>query len=166
MSDPDHSRYGQHLTAAEVDELTAPSEDTSKLVEEWLLDNGVATESMGRSNAGDWLTISLPVEEVERLLDTKYSNYRHEDGTTLIRTTEWSLPMHLHEHISVIQPTTAFLKVKSNIPVFPELKRSVDFKISSAYAPPSTMENMTGIAAACNFSAVTPTCLRTLYDSK
>ena len=148
-----------------MDELTAPSEDTSKLVEEWLLDNGVATETMDRSNAGDWLTISLPVEEVERLLDTTYSTYQHEDGTTIIRTTEWSLPIHLHEHISIIQPTTAFLKVKSNVPVFPELKRSVDYKISSSYAAPAA-ENLTGIAAACNFSAVTPTCLRTLYDSK
>ena len=139
------------------------------LVEEWLLDNGLSTESLSLSPAGDWISLSLPVHEVESLLETTYSIYEHEDGSKLVRTTEWSLPVHLHEHITTIQPTTAFLRVKPHVPIFPEIKRSVDF-IESAdkgpWGPPPPAENLTGIAAVCNFSAVTPACLRTLYDSK
>jgi tripeptidyl-peptidase I len=86
-----------------------------------------------------------------------YSTYQHEDGTLLVRTTSWSLPRHLHDHVSTIQPTTAFLRTKPRDTTLKEASEAVSY---GPYIPP---ENTTGIAAACNFSAVTPACLRTLY---
>lgn len=165
VSDPDHTRYGQHLSKAEVDELVKPSPDTSKLVLEWLEDSGIEEKDCQFSGARDFISISLKVEDVEELLKTEYSIYEHQDGTRLVRTPEWSLPEHLHKHISTIQPTTAFLRAK---PHGIAAERSVDLKpVPGHFVPPAKIlaENLTGIAAVCNFSAVTPTCLRTLYDT-
>jgi tripeptidyl-peptidase-1 len=165
VSDPTHTRYGQHLSQAEVEELIKPSADTSELVTEWLEDNGIDEKHCDFSGARDFISVPLAVEEVERLLDTKYSIYEHEDGTRLVRAPEWSLPEHLHEHITTIQPTTAFLRAN---PHGVAAKRSTDLKaVPGHFVPPAKIvaENLTGIAAVCNFSAVTPTCLRTLYDT-
>lgn len=165
VSDPDHTRYRQHLSKAEVDELIKPSPDTSKLVLEWLGDNGIEEKDCQFSGARDFISISLKVEDVEELLKTEYSIYEHQDGTRLVRTPEWSLPEHLHKHIGTIQPTTAFLRAN---PHGIAAERSADLKaVPGHFVPPAKIpaENLTGIAAVCNFSAVTPTCLRTLYDT-
>ena len=163
VSDPTHARYGQHLSKAEVEDLVKPSDDTSKLVTEWLEDSGIEEKHCHFSGARDFISIPLTVAEVERLLGTKYSIYEHADGTRLVRAPKWSLPEHLHEHISTIQPTTAFLRAN---PHGVAAKRSTDLKaVPGHFVPPAktVAENLTGIAAVCNFSAVTPTCLRTLY---
>jgi tripeptidyl-peptidase-1 len=165
VSDPDHARYGQHLSKAEVDELVKPSPETSKLVLKWLEDIGIEEKDCQFSGARDFVSISLRVADVEALLQTEYSIYEHQDGTRLVRTPEWSLPEHLHKHISTIQPTTAFLRANSHGIV---AERSADLKAVPGHFVPEAKiaaKNLTGIAAVCNFSAVTPTCLRTLYDT-
>lgn len=153
------------MSKAEVEELVRPSADTSKLVAKWLEDNGIDEKHCEFSGARDFISIPLTVEKVETLLDTDFSIYEHEDGTRIVRAPEWSLPEHLHEHISTIQPTTAFLRAN---PHGVAAKRSVDVKtVPGHFVPPVKLpgENLTGIAAVCNFSAVTPICLRTLYDT-
>ena len=165
VSDPDHIRYGQHLSQADVDELVKPSAKASELVAEWLAEHGIEEKDCEFSGSKDFISIPLPVEEVENLLATEYSIYEHEDGTRLVRTAEWSLPEHLHEHIATIQPTTAFLRAN---PHGMAAKRSSDVKTVPGYFKPPVKlpaENLTGITEVCNFSAVTPRCLRTLYDT-
>lgn len=109
VSNPHHDRYGQHLSESEVNELVKPSDDALELVREWLVDNGIEIGQLTYSQAEDWISVTLPVSAVEQLLSTKYSLFRHEDGSYVVRTPEWSLPKHLHEHIDVCQPTTSFL---------------------------------------------------------
>ena len=41
-----------------------------------------------------------------------------QDGDVLVRTTEYSLPAHLDEHIELIQPTTAFNRAKGQRTTF------------------------------------------------
>ncbi|RDW57074.1 hypothetical protein BP6252_13889 [Coleophoma cylindrospora] len=153
VSDPDHSRYGQHLSAEDVHDLVRPSSTALDLVHEWLADNGI--QDLSYSATKDWISVSIPVDTAERLLDTKYSLYEHTDGARLVRTSKWSLPKHLHEHIDTIQPTTSFMRhlaqrttVYTNAPP------------AAGYKPPS---NAT-IAKVCNASAVTIECFRTLYS--
>ncbi|KAF9629650.1 Peptidase S8/S53 subtilisin/kexin/sedolisin [Lasiodiplodia theobromae] len=110
VSDPDHHRYGQHLSAEDVNELVKPSNEALELVHEWLADNDVDIAGLRYSPARDWIDIRMPVSAIERLLDTKYSVYEHHDGSQLVRTHQWSLPRHLHEHIDAIQPTTLFMR--------------------------------------------------------
>ncbi|KAL1970125.1 hypothetical protein VTN77DRAFT_6530 [Rasamsonia byssochlamydoides] len=156
-STPGHSRYGQHLTAAEVHELVRPTEEAINLVESWLSEHGVDPADLEYSPAKDWITVALPVADVERLLDTKYSVYRHADGSHAVRTPVWSLPVHLHEHIVSIQPTNSFLR--------PSPQRSLSRLVGKVeVAPADSIENPT-VETACNATMVTPLCLRTLYGT-
>ncbi|THV79567.1 subtilisin-like protein [Aureobasidium pullulans] len=90
VSDPSHPRYGQYLSAKQ------------------LLGHGIDTAAL--SSTRDWINVDLPVLKVESLLNTTYSLYRHTDGSTLVRTSEWSLPEDLHKYIDLIQPTTSFFR--------------------------------------------------------
>lgn len=108
VSDPSHARYGQHLTAAEVDDIVAPSDETVELVQAWLAEHGITRTAL--SPAKDWIHVLVPVEKAEQLLQTTYSVFKHRDGSTISRAPEWSLPVHLHEHIDVVQPTTSFFR--------------------------------------------------------
>ncbi|KAK5099652.1 hypothetical protein LTR24_001311 [Lithohypha guttulata] len=158
VSLPTHHRYRQHFSKEEVDDLVRPDEEASALINEFLQDHGVSVKSCKYSSARDWITISLPVSQVEKMLNTKYSVYKHEDGTSMIRTTEWSLPQHLHEHISTIQPTTAFLRASPQIQTVLE---SPGVDLNEDDYPPTTTE----LISTCNWEGVTPACLRLLYGT-
>lgn len=126
-------------------------------VHEWLAAAGI--EDFDYTPAKDWIHLVLPMEYAERLLDTEYHNYEHEDGSRLVRTTAWSLPQHLHSHIDTIQPTTSFFRTGAekatfidSPPWFPEghYKHANDAYIDSV----------------CNISSVTPECFMALYNTK
>ncbi|KAI9734165.1 MAG: hypothetical protein M1818_006937 [Claussenomyces sp. TS43310] len=156
VSDPDHNRYGQHLSDKEVNNLVKPTAEALDLVHEWLSENGL--ETLSYSPAKDWIHVNVSVETAGMLLDTKYSVFEHEDGTRLVRTSQWSLPLHLHEHVDAIQPTTSFLRSLA--------QRSTIVQgspwVPPGYIPPS---NAT-IAKVCNISSVTPECFMTLYSTR
>ncbi|KAH8674505.1 tripeptidyl peptidase-like protein [Tricladium varicosporioides] len=166
VSDPDHDRYGQHLSASEVNDLVKPSETTLDLVHDWLLDNGIHTSRLAYSPAKDWITVSLSINAVENLLKTEYSVFGHEDGDYIVRTPEWSLPQHLHEHINVIQPTNSFFRPKkqANTVLSVEDISEKTWKPMKAPSLP-TYSPGTNATTVCNTSAVTPLCLRTLYGT-
>src|SRR4051794_17831633 len=96
VSDPSHYRYGDHLSFDDVNRLVQPDAESLDLVHKWLAEHGIS--ELSYSYAKDWISVSLPLETVEQLLDTKYRIYEHEDGDRLVRTPEWSLPIHLHQH--------------------------------------------------------------------
>ncbi|KAI2463933.1 tripeptidyl-peptidase 1 precursor [Annulohypoxylon bovei var. microspora] len=156
VSDPDHPRYGQHLSAGDVKELVKPTDETLDLVHEWLQANGVTPS--GYSSAKDWITVSLPVGTIERLLDTEYHLYEHKDGGLVARAPKWSLPLHLHDRIDTIQPTNSFFRARAE--KFDHIEAPV--YIDPKYTPP-TNETLNAV---CNVSSVTPECFQTLYSTK
>lgn len=156
VSDPDHPRYGQHLSTEDVYELVKPSDEALDLVHEWLLSNGV--DRFDYSPAKDWVNIYISVESAERLLNTKYSVFQHEDGSYLVRTPDWSLPLHLHDLIDTIQPTNSFMRAT---PQKTDWIQFGDHQAPPGYKPPS---NET-IARVCNIESVTLECFNTLYGS-
>ena len=168
VSNPSHARYGQHLTIDEVNRLVQPADDTLDLVLDWLHEKNIPSDLLEYSPAQDWIKVSLPVEEVEQLLDTKYSVYRHEDGDHLVRAPVWSLPAHLHNHVDTIQPTNSFFRPRGRRMTYKTVIPMEKLAQRPAYTFPSmngTMPSNMTLAAACNTSAVTPTCLRTLYGT-
>lgn len=70
VSDPDHERYGQHLSKAEVEQLVAPHQESVDSVNEWLFSFGLTEEDLVKSPARDWVTIKVPVSLAEKMLDT------------------------------------------------------------------------------------------------
>lgn len=173
VSTPSHPRYGQHLTNEEVDELVKPTDQTLSLVHDWLFDSGIDRAQLSYNRAKDFVKVSLPVSEIERLLNTKYSIYEHLDGDRIIRAPEWSLPKHLHEHIDTIQPTNSFFRPAGRRRTLKTIK---PFEEVNA-APPQAFAAETEIAATpdsadaavpkvCNTTFVTTLCLRTFYGTK
>lgn len=156
VSHPDHERYGQHLSQEEVNELIKPSEEGLDLVHEWLITNGV--DKFDYSPAKDWVNIYISVEDAERLLDTEYSVFQHDDGSYIVRTPEWSLPTHLFDIVDTIQPTNSFMRAA------PQKTDWIQFEegwTPPGYKPPT---NET-IAKVCNIASVTLECFNTLYGT-
>lgn len=175
VSDPASSRYGQHLSEAEVNQLIRPTDKASNDVQEWLEAHGINRTSCHYSPAQDWVRVTLPVSDAESLLNTKYSVYKHEDGSTLIRTPQWSLPEHLHEHVMAVQPTNSFMrqtKFKTNFKPFGGMSlpdtEVPDVKQLYAVAQQNADIDLPNadVALACtNVQGVTPACLRALYKT-
>ncbi|RXW25417.1 hypothetical protein EST38_g412 [Candolleomyces aberdarensis] len=165
VSDPDHSRYGQHLSKEEVEELVAPPPESLKMVNAWLKAHGFKEIELDRSPAKDWVSIKVPVKIAEQMLRTKYHIWKHEEsGDKLVRTTSYSLPEELHDHIEVIQPTTMFSRfnaMKSTIH-WPEAEK----KASITYKPPTTASNarLAAVDPSCS-SEITISCLHQLYNT-
>ncbi|KAH7923658.1 subtilisin-like protein [Leucogyrophana mollusca] len=163
VSDPDHERYGAHLSKEETDALMAPHQDSVDAVNEWLASHGFAAEHLIRSSAKDWITIRVPVSLAEEMLDTTYHVYYHaESGDSIVRTTSYSLPEVLHEHIDLVQPTIMFGRFRG-------LKSTLHWAGSSSLASSPASGTITGPAgnqvdASCN-NTITLTCLRQIYNA-
>ncbi|KAF7983296.1 hypothetical protein HWV62_22961 [Athelia sp. TMB] len=163
VSDPNHERYGAHLSKEEVEAIVAPHDESIDLVNAWLASHGIAESDVTRSPAKDWAYIKVPVSKAEDMLDTKYHIWSHvESGDAAVRTTEYSLPEHLHEHIDLVQPTTLFARFKG--------MRSTLNIGSTAPAPTvqatGTISAGNGITvdASCN-QTITVDCLKQIYNA-
>jgi tripeptidyl-peptidase-1 len=160
ISDPDHLSYGQHLSKDKVEELVRPTKKTLDLVHEWLEDNGIAPSAY--SAAKDWITISVSISAAERLLNTDYHVFEHESGRRVVRTAEWSLPQHLHDHIETIQPTTSFFRAHTQaVEHLVDSTRVVDSE-TAKFHPPAGDD----LSEVCNISSMTPHCFEALYKTK
>ncbi|KAB5595344.1 Tripeptidyl-peptidase I [Ceratobasidium theobromae] len=151
VSDPNHPRYGQHLSAEEVNELIAPHEDSLSRVDEWLSSHGFEVSTLERSAGRDWVNVVVPVSKAEELLDAEYSIWEHtESGERVVRTMKYSLPESVHEHVHLVTPTTMFGSPRPHKATFHYSDRT---KFKTA-----------GVAASCN-NTITISCLQALYKT-
>lgn len=154
ISDPSHSRYGQHLTTEQVNELISPLEESIRSVGEWLRENGIHQDQYTESPARDWVSFSIPVEKAESLLDTEYSVYSHaETDERIVRTERYSLPDHLHEHVDLIAPSIYFgsMKPKRAISAVTDVSVAERLATPPVFVPRSD-GNITGCESRSNFS--------------
>lgn len=147
-----------------------PADEALDAVHEWLQWHGIQKSELTYSPAQDWIKVTLPVSAIETLLDTKYSVYEHDDGSVLVRTERWSLPLHLHEHITTIQPTNSWARLDARSRRKELKKRTtqyieLDGDYSTAASSRQPVPDNASIQEVCNFTAVTPRCLRTLYGT-
>ncbi|KAL5533402.1 hypothetical protein ACEPAF_5178 [Sanghuangporus sanghuang] len=168
VSDPLHTKYGKHLSRLEAEELVRPHETTVDVVHDWLGVHGInAATDVSRNSAGDWISVLLPLDRIEKMLDAEYKLYLHsETGETIVRTLAYSLPRDLHEHIDIVQPTTMFDNMRKMRATFhiSDGPKSVPDQFEAA------LPNVTGpagqdISASCN-TTITPTCLMQLYRTE
>ncbi|KAG2138056.1 peptidase S8/S53 domain-containing protein [Suillus bovinus] len=163
VSDPNHARYGAHLSKEETDALMAPHPETLPVVRKWLALHGLGEEDITQSSANDWVTIRVPVGLAEVMLTTDYHVYKHaQTGESIIRTLSYSLPEILHDHIDLIQPTTMFAQFKA-------FRSTLHWSnhVRPAESPPgSTITGPAGnqVDASCN-NTITVSCLRQLYNA-
>ncbi|KAK3720454.1 hypothetical protein LTR37_003867 [Vermiconidia calcicola] len=168
ISDPNHARYGQHLSVDEIHDIISPSADTITLVHAWLLDHNIHDAAFSPSK--DWVSVVIPIGKAEKLLQTSYKEFKHdEDGSTLSRAPEWSLPLHLHDHIDVVQPTTSFFRAArdQNLPRQQDASVAVERREITAEAKRNVevATEQDSIDDICSVHLTTPRCLRTLYGT-
>lgn len=186
VSDPFHPRYRDHLSVEQVQEHIRPSDDTIEHVLEWLQGHGITKERLVWSAARDWISVQLPLDAVERLLQTEYYLFEHaSSGVTALRALNWSLPSHLHGHVDTIQPTTSFFeapmvgnivssrdsfsKRNENDPSIPVDLNQLGVEVANPSTPlsgPSSESGSLTVEQVCNASAVTMLCLSVLYGFK
>ena len=159
--------YGQYLSKDEVDALSAPDPDSTILVEDWLLHHDLLhnpESQLTRSASGDWISLSIPIGKLERMLGTKYHVYKHIDTeTTLIRTTSYSLPSVLRDHITLITPSTYFNVAKPR-PVHSVVQQpeGITFQVADGISN-SWVDALGGVPPTCK-DKITPSCLDSLYN--
>ena len=144
--------------------MVAPHPDTHAIVSEWLEDHSIPADTIRPVLHGDWLMLeAVPISTANSLLGASYEIYEHlETGDTIIRTTSYSLPAALHEHIALVSPTTFFggmrpLKATHHLdPSAPILKEdsALRAEVLSTNAVPSSCA-----------SSITPACLQALYNT-
>ncbi|KAG2128980.1 peptidase S8/S53 domain-containing protein [Suillus clintonianus] len=164
ISDPSHARYGAYLSKQETEELMAPHPETLDVVSEWLALHGLAEEDIIRSAARDWVTIRVPVGLAEEMLDTTYHVYKHaETGENIVRTTSYSLPEILHDHVDLIQPTTMFARFKAFTSTLHRTNKVQPAVLSTSSG---TITGPAGnpVDASCT-DTITVSCLRQLYNA-
>ncbi|KAF5357600.1 hypothetical protein D9758_007416 [Tetrapyrgos nigripes] len=112
VSTPGGTQYGKHLTAEEVHSYMSAHPSTSSIVLTWLLESGVPESSItleSKGSTGDWLALSVPVPIANDLFSTEFHTFLHKrSGETIIRALEYSVPLDLVEHISLVHPIVTF----------------------------------------------------------
>ncbi|KAA1467000.1 subtilisin-like protein [Dentipellis sp. KUC8613] len=170
VSDPEHERYGAHLTKGEIASLVAPHPDTHSLVSAWLSHHEIPESSISVTGAGDWLLLSsVPVPKADALLGAKYEVYRHTaSNDTQLRTLGYSLPAALHAHIAVVAPTTYFSTAR---PMRATSRKSPkpaplqdDAALRADIAKLVADGQLATVPSSCR-QTITPACLRALYNT-
>lgn len=97
-SHPGSKDYGKHLTAEEVHDLFAPSEEAVEAVRDWLVGAGVDSRIVAHSDNKGWLAADVPAEHAERLFHTELYEYEHAStGDLRIGCDSYRLPGHLRK---------------------------------------------------------------------
>ncbi|KAI0689958.1 family S53 protease [Cytidiella melzeri] len=152
VSTPGNALYGQHLTKEEVEDLVRPTQETLDVVNAWLSENKITAKSA--SPAGDWLSFTATVSQLNEMLDTEFATFKHEDsGALSIRTMAYSIPTDLVGHVELVHPTITFTAPSSRLPVMsiPMTPRAAATNLSTEAVP-----------ASCA-TTITPSCLQALY---
>lgn len=136
IADHKHADYGKWLTREQMEAYTAPSDETVNIVKKWITAAGIHPAAISQPSP-DWLFVDVPVSTAEKLLSTSYNVYHHaEDGLSLVRTAQYSLPQQLRDHIDTIQPTTSFHAKKKDLTLSEPVVANDSTDCSSLVNPP------------------------------
>ncbi|GJJ08474.1 hypothetical protein Clacol_002692 [Clathrus columnatus] len=184
VAHPESARYGQHWTPEEVARTFAPTTETVKTVQNWLIDSGIGLNRIKLSPSRGWLKFNATVGEVEELLDCQYKIYRHPNGVEHLATDSYSLPEELHPHVELVMPTLLISHSDPGTPMHfgldkrqadstdiqPGLLRSLGSpssdnlpKLKGPFLGFGKKSGSGSDLSTCD-EAITPDCLRALYN--
>lgn len=107
VSNPSSKDYGKHWSIDDVTKTFAPSQESRERALQWLSQNQIS--SVKNTGALHTLEFELSVAEAEKLLQTEYFVYEHDDsGHVHVACEQYSVPEHIADHISIITPTLHF----------------------------------------------------------
>jgi len=172
ISTPGSADYGKYMDNTEVNAFFAPSSESTKAVSSWLTSAGISHVA-----AGDSVHFSTTIDSANTLLGAKFVNYKNTAGTTKLRTTQYSVPDDLVEHIDIITPTTFFGKTQTE-KTHLQLGKRATKRLSRRVAPRSVArkalakryETPAQINATCllhnvtGYTTIGPDCLKLIYN--
>ena len=92
----------------QVNAYVAPKPETAKAVNDWLSSHNISAKKSNR--AGNWLSIDVPVDKANELLDADFTTFTHvATGKSSIRALSYSIPEGLGGHINLVHPTTSYV---------------------------------------------------------
>ena len=103
VSEPTHSKYGQHLTMKQVHALTKPTEETYQIINTWFDESGAAITNIESLQGGSVLRLTMSAKDVKVLFKTTVS-YVQLKGTKemKIRAGDITIPSKVAKEISAI----------------------------------------------------------------
>ncbi|KAF7956216.1 hypothetical protein EAE96_005136 [Botrytis aclada] len=144
VSTPGNAEYGNHLDIDEANALFAPSADASSAVTSWL----TGADAQNIVSDGSTISFATTIEKANSMLNASFKSYTS-NGVTKVRTTQYSVPDDVAEHIELISPTTYFGKTVANVPT----------RVVKRATSPSKVT----VDASCSTS-ITPKCIKELYN--
>ncbi|KAK2000601.1 Pro-kumamolisin [Colletotrichum falcatum] len=150
ISDPDSPNYGKYLTAAQVNDMFKPAEASVAAVQNWLASENVTDVSY--TDGGRFVDFATDIATANRILGASFAYYDVQ-GTTKLRTQEYSVPDAMAEHIDLVTPTTYFGTAKSDPAI-----TNLDLPLTSA-----PLLRRQGAATNCS-RAFTPACFELAYN--
>ncbi|KAK3060285.1 hypothetical protein LTS18_008888, partial [Coniosporium uncinatum] len=166
VSTPGSACYANHMDRDEVNRMVQPKPESDQAVQAWLRSEGVEHVQ----SDGTWVTFATPISTANRLLNTTFKRYE-QNGVSKIRTTQYSLPEDVSEHIDIIHPTTFFGQTIAQKPIVNkemELKWSLNYPHAKTELPAEVKEvaiqrRQSGVDAICQ-RKITPACLKQFYN--
>lgn len=168
IAHPESPSFGEHMSAKEVTDTFAPSEEALNSVVEWLASAGIVSERLRLTHNKAWVEVNATTAEVEDLLNAEYHLYVHaETGTEQIGCHSYSVPAHVSEHIDLLRPTVHFKHSPPPSAAGNSLKkRWAHLHLASQHSSPTTnvaqSSNSVDLLAQCS-QLITLACLRALY---
>ncbi|KAF7336180.1 Family S53 protease-like protein [Mycena venus] len=153
LATPGSSEFRQWLSMDEVKSFVQPSPETVTAFNAFASANGLAPKVI--SPNGDWVSITLPVAQANKLFAAQFEVFTPPDKTNpMIRTLSVSLPAELVGHVEVIHPTTQFLGPGSRLQSAssesgrPQVPASCDSSVPSGVITPACLQDLYGIPTA------------------
>lgn len=99
VSDPQSSKYGQYLTASQIQELVAPKSEHRSAVEQWLSESSIPYEVVN----GEVIEASITVEAAKALLKTNFHYMLHRGhGQSALRAGNFELPRKINDAVAAV----------------------------------------------------------------
>ena len=112
VSTPGSPSRGKFLDRDEAQAIVQPTKEANDAVVNWL-------KSSGASNiysTGEYVNFATSVGNANKMLNSQFNHYQNEEIQKL-RTTQYSIPDDLAEHIDFITPTTFFGNTQAHAPI-------------------------------------------------
>ncbi|KAJ7220945.1 subtilisin-like protein [Mycena rebaudengoi] len=156
ISTPGSPNFRKWLSKDEVKSFIQPSSETTAVFNMFAAENGLTPTVI--SPTGDWVSITLPVSQANKLFGAQYEQFLHPSlGYSVTRTLSMSLPSELVGRVDVIHPSTAFTTPYSRI--LPILPPNIHHGATEHRGEPPPSCDSTDPS-----SQVTPACLQELYN--
>jgi len=113
VSDPQHAKYGQHLTRDEITKVLDVPQSRVDLVKEYFMSAGATSVEVNPNN--DMLTVTMNAAKVESALETKLGMFTHsESDISIVRAQgSYHLPEEVHEHVALVGDLLQFPRIRN-----------------------------------------------------